>query len=365
MSNQPTAFPSHHDIGAAAVSPLIATQTCSLSCNVTDLTFVKGGHYFTAALGDGTIQKIAFDAQDSSSTTLSAIEMLYAHDSVVTHLNVLGEGIISAGQDGRVLSHNSGDASEPITLMQGFDGWINALSVCQATGRVAATSDDSVTVVDADGNLITKLSQYPSTVSGLAFNADGTKLAASHYNGVSIRKLDDIAPNQLLEWKGSHTGVSWSPDDQYIVSTTQERELHIWNLNTGKDFRMGGYPRKIQQMDWMPGGEILACSGADVITAWAFAGGPQNKPPIEIGYVFGGTVSAVAAHPSKPFIAGGFSTGGVMIGGIQKGEARVAKPASGSPVTALAWSPDGSALVAANEAGEINCFTLSDDFDVR
>lgn len=354
-----------YDIGATTVSPLIAAKTCTLRSNVTDLLFSPNGKSFYAALGDGTIQQVSFESAEGASTTLSAVKMVFGHKGAVTHLSSLKDDIISAGQDGHVVIHSAEATSDPIILFDGAGSWINTLAVHEKSGRIAVSCDDTVHVVDASGALITKLSGFPSTVSDLAFDSGGTRIAVSHYDGVSIRKIDELAPPQSLDWKGSHTGVSWSPDDKYIVSTTQERELHIWNLDSGKDFRMGGYPRKIHQMDWLPGGSILACSGADVITAWSFSGGPQNKPPIEIGYVFGGTVTAVAAHPIKPYIAGGFSTGGVMIGGIQKGEARVAKPASGSRVTALAWSPDGENLVAANEQGEISCFTLAADFDVK
>lgn len=355
---------STRDIGAATVSPLIAAQTCTLPCNVTALIFSESGKYFAAALGDGTIQRIAFEKQ-ANVNALHPIELLYRHEGAVTHLASFGDDLVSAGQDGRVVRHANNNGDEPKILAEGSLGWINDLAIHRRACLIAATSGDKVIVVRTDGSHVTTLDGYPSTVSGLAFDKTAARLAASHYNGVSINSLENGFLDVALEWKGSHTGLSWSPDDRFIVSTTQERELHVWDLITMQDFRMGGYPRKIHQMDWLDGGEILACSGADVITAWSFAGGgPKNKPPLEIGYVFGGTVTAVAAHPTKRYVAGGFSTGGVMIGGVVKGEARVAKPASGSPVTALAWSPDGSTLIAANEAGEINSFTLDEAFDV-
>ena len=119
-------------------------------------------------------------------------------------------------------------------------------------------------------------------------------------------------------------------------------------------------------MAWTADGTMLACSGADVVTAWSFAGsGPAGRPPIEIGFVFGATVTTVAAHPMRNLVAGGFSSGDVLIGATGKGEALVAQARSGTPITALAWSPDGQMLLAADRAGNATAFVVPDDLPVR
>jgi hypothetical protein len=88
------------------------------------------------------------------------------------------------------------------------------------------------------------------------------------------------------------------------------------------------------------------------VTSWDCSrGGPSGKAPLEFGYAFNGTVRQVAAHPTRHLVAGGYSDGTVLIGEIEQETAMIARPASGSLIAALAWTPDGTALVAVDDAG--------------
>jgi hypothetical protein len=62
-------------------------------------------------------------------------------------------------------------------------------------------------------------------------------------------------------------------------------------------------------------------------------------------------VRQVAAHPSRHLVAGGYSDGTVMIGEIEQETALIARPASGAPIAALDWTPDGTALFAVDDKG--------------
>ena len=64
---------------------------------------------------------------------------------------------------------------------------------------------------------------HPTSVGGLAINPKGKRLAATHYNGVSLWWLaaQDGQPT-VLEWKGSHLQVAWSPDGDYVLTAMQE-----------------------------------------------------------------------------------------------------------------------------------------------
>ncbi len=151
-----------------------------------------------------------------------------------------------------------------------------------------------------------------------------------------------------------------------MVSATQERELHVWDLVTLQDLRMGGYPHKIHGLGWLTDGPFLICTGADVITAWSFAdAGPAGKPPIEIGYVYNGLVTAVAANPVRALVAGGYSTGSLLLGGVVKGEALLARASQSDAITGLAWAPDGCRLIAGTAAGTAIIVDVPDDLNIR
>ena len=147
--------------------------------------------------------------------------------------------------------------------------------------------------------------------------------------------MDDLRRPQELIWAGSLTGLSVSPNNQYVAAATQDRELHIWDLVSGRDFRLGGYQRKVKAFGWTDDSSYLYTSGADVLVAWGLAGDPGAIPPVEIGYAFSQTISAVAEIGSRSRLVAGFTDGSLMIGEAQMGTAKIARSGQGAPVTAI------------------------------
>lgn len=346
------------DIGAETISPLVRERRIDLPANATDCCFSRDGTLCAVAMGDGSVALI--DPRDEQ----GALRLLALHRIAAVAVRPFGAGFVSAGQDGRVVLFADAEAA-PRETCTFADRWIESLAVHQDAGRIAVAVGNAVSVFDQNGKALGRFPEVTGTVSGVAFDAGGNRVAASHYNGVTVFNLATGAADLILEWKGAHIGVSWSPNGRFLVTATQEKELHVWDLVTMQDFRMGGYPRKIHQMSWSADSEVMGCSGADVITAWSFAGaGPGRRPPVEIGFVFGGTVTAVAAHPTQPLFAGGFSSGNVLIGATRKGEAIVARARTGTAVTSLGWSSDGCCLAAADGVGRLSLFQLPGNLGV-
>ena len=77
-------------------------------------------------------------------------------------------------------------------------------------------------------------------MGGLAFAPKGRRLAIAHYNGATLWFPNTAAAPERLEWKGSHVGVTFSPDGRYLVTAMQESALHGWRLVDGKHMRMSG-----------------------------------------------------------------------------------------------------------------------------
>ncbi len=128
--------------------------------------------------------------------------------------------------------------------------------------------------------------EAPSTVGGLAFLPKGFRLALAHYNGATLwfPNAPQAAPEKL-EWKGSHLGVTVSPDGRFLVTTMQEPMLHGWRLADRQHMRMSGYAARVTSLGWTIGGHWLATSGATQLILWPFQtkDGPMGKQPRAVG----------------------------------------------------------------------------------
>ena len=247
-------------------------------------------------------------------------------------------------------------------------GWIEQLAIAE-NGSYAYSSGKNIYVSDNSHHLIFNNTHNQGTIMGLAFNRAGNQLAVAHYNGVTIWDVIFGKKVYQLHWQGAHLSLSWSPDDRFIITTTQDKELHGWDLDTitdgkPKSIRMCGYPAKIRKLSWTTDGKHLAVAGADSVTVWPFADGdPSGKPPYEFGYVFQGVVTQVATHPEKAIVAAGYNNGAVLIGKYQSGNAIIARAPCGHFITSLSWSTDGNYLYAGTDSGQFIAMHLrSTDF---
>ena len=321
---------------------------------ITGAVFSDSG-LLAAALGDGAVQFIGPNGN---------VEMVQAHDgaALCLALDLDGRSFLTGGDDGKfVRTAEDGSVAE---LMRASGRQIDVLAVSRPAKARAVAVGREVRLLDADGELQAHASDHPSTVSGLAFNPKGKRLAVAHYGGVTLWWTAMLGRNaDRLRWRGSHISVSWSSDGAYVMTAMQECELHGWRVADSSDLAMRGYPVKVRSMDWLSKPPTLVTSGADRVVAWPFSGsGPQGKPPIEFGQGIGRLVAQVAAHPSRRLIATGFDDGRVAICELtadRKSRAVQVRPGDGCRVSALAWSQNGALLAAGTDGGALSIFDLA------
>ena len=351
------------DTGAHITSSLVASQEISLNAYITFIQCTSLGTH--VGLGNYKIQTLPEKTLDLTKRTVLPLQGLPLCGLNRSNVNENNKSLLIGTDSGQLL-----ELTDQLTEIASVDkGWIEQLAATENTRYYAYSSGKDVHVRDEDNNLVFSNTHEQGTIMGLAFNQLGNQLAVAHYNGVTLWDITSGKEMHQLHWQGAHLSLSWSPDDRFIITTTQDKELHGWDLETNSDgnpksIRMCGYPTKIRKLDWTADGKHLAAAGADSVTVWSFADGdPSGKPPYEFGYVFQGVVTQVAAHPQESIIAAGYNNGAILIGKYHNGNAIIARAPCGHFITALNWSVDGDYLYAGTDSGQfIAIHLLSMDF---
>jgi WD40 repeat protein len=300
------------------------------------------------ALADGTLHRAAM-AGDWPTVT--------AHDGAILSASAdIAEGWLTGGDDGRLMRTAPDGAT---TILADYKGrWVDHVAAHRDGVRAAAVGK-ALHLLGPGGPL--KTLSHPSSVGGIVFDAKGKRVAASHYNGASLWYVGAKEDRpRLLEWKGSHHAIAFSPDGTHVVTAMQEPSLHGWRLADGQHMRMSGYPGKTRSLSFTARGKWLATSGAESVVLWPFfGGGPMGKAPTELAGGDEVFCTAVACHPEHEVVAAGFGDGLVLIAEIATGKVVPVAPPSGGAVSALGWSPNGAVLAFGTEAGTAGLIDLA------
>jgi WD40 repeat protein len=318
--------------------------------------FDRAGTTLALALGDGTLRLVPIADREMWRTA----EM---HDGAVLSLvpDATPTGFVTGGDDGKFRRIGTDGTASVIADFR--SKWVEHVASHpgeKGKGLLACAVGKSIHLFDHAGEKLKEL-PHPSSVTGLAFDARGKRVAASHYNGATLwfvaAKVD--SPRKL-EWKGSHTAIAIHPDGDAVVTAMQENALHGWRLSDNQHMRMSGYPAKTEALSFTSKGKWLATSGADAMVLWPFfGGGPMGKAPIELAGGDGIVCTRVAAHPQQEMVAGGFADGLVVLAEVNSSRVLPVAPPGRGPVSALAWSPDGSQLAFGTENGFAAIIDLS------
>jgi WD40 repeat protein len=281
-----------------------------------------------------------------------------AHGGAILSSAADGKRVVTGGDDGKVVATDAKGASTTLAT-DGKRRWIDQLAL-GPDGAVAWSAGKTAFVQQRKEKELRQF-EAPSTVGGLAFLPKGFRLAIAHYNGASLWFPNAAqAEPQKLEWKGSHLGVTVSPDGRFLVTSMQEAMLHGWRLPDGQHMRMSGYSSRVTSFGWTTGGRFLATSGATQVILWPFhtKDGPMGKQPRLLA-PSEHRVAVVACHPKQEIVAAGYEDGMVLLVRMEDGAEILAKRPGDAPVTALNWSAEGLFLAFGTENGEAGILDLT------
>jgi WD40 repeat protein len=293
------------------------------------------------ALGDGTVR---FETGETVEAHQGVALSACAHPA--------GDGLITGGDDGRVVWSRAGAGPEELAKIPGR--WIEAVAASAESRLIAFAAGRELHVRDLADPAFARVFAHEKSVADIAFDPKGRRIAAASYGGAFLwyARIAEQKP-QVLKWAGSHVGVAWSPDGKFLMSAMQENQLHGWRVADEKNLKMGGYPAKVKSMVFLAKGQMLATSGANGVVVWPFAGpaGPLGKQAAEVGFDESAMVVRVAGSPLSGRVAAGLDDGRVWVCDLANQKIDMLKAEKGAAISALAMTPDGKRIAWGDEEG--------------
>lgn len=334
---------------ATGIAALMSTAPSSLTSKVQPLAF--GSEIVALAFLGATPAFVGADGSVALAAGLTGgtPQTVQAHDGTVLSAVSDGARFVTGGDDGRVVETRADGTLR--TLAERKGRWIDRVAL-SPDGVLAYSAGKTACVLSPKGE--EKTLDAPSTVGGLAFAPKGLRLAIAHYGGVTLWFPNAAgAKPELFGWKGSHLGVTFSPDGRFLVTTMQEAALHGWRVVDGAHMRMTGYPSRVKSFAFTADGKWLATSGSGEAILWPFQAkdGPMGKQPAMLAPSPSSRVTVVAPHPKDPVIAIGYEDGMVMMARISDGAEILLRAPDGAAASAIAWHPAGGAVAFATVTG--------------
>lgn len=213
-------------------------------------------------------------------------------------------------------------------------------------------------------NLSPKL-QHSAAVHAVTVSPNGQQFASSSLDRTI--KLWDLNTGELLRTLEGHTSavhtIIFSSDGQALASSSHDGTIKLWDLNTGKLIRtFTGHEGHVHSIVFTPDERtLISGSGDGTIKVWDAETGKQ----IRTLYARSGHVNSVALSPDGRVIASGSREGPVELWDLNTGKQIRSLPADSSYVNFVAITPDGQRLVSSSLDGPIELWNLETGEQIR
>ncbi|MEM7792364.1 MAG: WD40 repeat domain-containing protein [Verrucomicrobiota bacterium] len=247
----------------------------SLEDYIIDLAWAPDGTKLAAATVEGAVFLID-EKQDASPAKLighhsgGANSVTWRHD---------GKTFSSAGQDGLAKIWDGASGQELASLEAG-DAWVSKVAYAPSQNVLATAAGRQIKLWNEQHAVSYESSDHSSSITDLGWNPDGSAVAVSAYNGVTLHVPGKQSRPRKYVWKGSSIALAWSPDSKFIATGEQDATVHFWHVRSGEDCQMSGFATKVLELSWNSNGRWLATGGGATVSVWDCGGkGPSGRTP--------------------------------------------------------------------------------------
>jgi len=203
-------------------------------------------------------------------------------------------------------------------------------------------------VIDAD--TVSKLTPFLTVAQGevvraVAFSPDGTTLAAAVGDEAGYVRLYKAAtglPVRTLEGHGSIVwGLVFSPDGRYLASAARDTTVKVWDWHSGAILHTIDFPDEVTSVAFSPDSLTLAAGGVDGwpnAAIWTYLLGSW-QPVLKLAEYW--NIPDIAYSPDGDRIVGGGTSRNVRVWRASDG-AELFILYHSHQVSSIAISPDGS-----------------------
>jgi eukaryotic-like serine/threonine-protein kinase len=128
-------------------------------------------------------------------------------------------------------------------------------------------------VAGSAGQTIYTYHGQSTSISGVAWSLDGTRIASASTDGPLI-VWEAFTGQTIFKWsnpnQNSISGIAWSPDGAYIAGADTAQGVQIWDATNGNIiFAYADKAGRVSRLAWSPNGTYIASGDyRGVVNVW-------------------------------------------------------------------------------------------------
>jgi WD40 repeat protein len=241
-------------------------------------------------------------------------------------------------------------------------------------GRFFAAAEGgavNVYYLGSGARVATIIPEFGGGITAVGFSGRGEYLALGNSFGeVSLWSMWATGSPQQeksLKLDGEVSKIAFDKDAQHVACATHRRAFYVWNVADGTEVAKAHTDFQIDNIAYNADGDYLAVWGTDATAhMWSVSEGVTEQ----VQLVSRGRVNAVAFRPDsgmnfERYVATASNDGTARLWDYSVSSTRQMsrermRVAHGGPVSAVAFSPDGSLIATAGDDGKVQVWYLRD-----